>query len=647
MDPHGGHYLNKEAILSPLGAARMAQLVLGCSTMSLVAHEAGYSANYGTYCMFVWCFCFAVTLIVFTLDVTRLHGCMPISWDNFTVAFAMLATLMYITASVVYPVYFLQFDCSSSGCEQHGYRIAVTVCSSVCCFAYGAEVFITRAKPGHVVGYMATLSGLLKVVQAFVACIIFGALANDSEYNQYIATQYCVVIYSLCFAVTVVVVALTVTGRTSTLRFPFDRFVIIYTFLAVLLYLSTAVIWPVFCFDKKYGTLHRPSSCPRGKCPWDSKLVVAVFTYVNLVLYIADLAYSQKIRFIAQQLCSFYCLKLCVRVIFFLRKRSGKCAMSVGFIGAGQLAHALVKGFTAAGVIATHRITASSPDTDLPTVFGLRKMGVNVTTSNKETVQKSDVLFLAVKPHIIPFVLDEIGPDIEDRHLIVSCAAGVTISSIEKKLLQYQHTPRVMRCMTNTPVVVREGATVYATGTHAEVEDGKLLEQLMGSVGFCTEVEEDLIDAVTGLSGSGPAYAFTALDALADGGVKMGLPRRLAVRLGAQALLGAAKMLLDSEQHPSQLKDNVCSPGGATIHALHVMESGGFRSLLINAVEASCIRTRELQSLADQEKISAAAIKKTTLDKVLQQPGGSTARVAARTPISLFNSTNPSRQKKN
>ncbi|XP_038133375.1 pyrroline-5-carboxylate reductase 1a [Cyprinodon tularosa] len=316
--------------------------------------------------------------------------------------------------------------------------------------------------------------------------------------------------------------------------------------------------------------------------------------------------------------------------------------MSVGFIGAGQLAQALVRGFSVAGVIATHRITASSPDTELPTVQQLRKMGVNFTTSNKETVNKSDVLFLAVKPHIIPFVLDEIGPDIEDRHLIVSCAAGVTISSIEKKLQQYRSSPKVMRCMTNTPVVVREGATVYATGTHAEVEDGKLLEQLMASVGYCTEVEEDLIDAVTGLSGSGPAYAFLAVDALADGGVKMGLPRRLAVRLGAQALLGAARMLLDSEQHPGQLKDNVCSPGGATIHALHVMESGGFRSLLINAVEASCVRTRELQFLADQEKISSAAIKKTTLDKVLQQPGVTAETVSVRNRgISIFNNSNP------
>ncbi|NXA99361.1 P5CR2 reductase, partial [Cnemophilus loriae] len=270
----------------------------------------------------------------------------------------------------------------------------------------------------------------------------------------------------------------------------------------------------------------------------------------------------------------------------------------------------------------------------------VQKMGVNFTVSNKDTVKSSDVLFLAVKPPIIPFILEEVGPDIEARHIVVSCAAGVTISSIEKKLSTFCPTPKVIRCMTNTPVIVREGATVYATGTHADVEDGKLLEQLMASVGFCTEVEEDLIDAVTGLSGSGPAYAFTALDALADGGVKMGLPRRLAVRLGAQALLGAAKMLLESEQHPGQLKDNVCSPGGATIHALHFLESGGFRSLLINAVEASCIRTRELQHLADQEKISPAAIKKTLLDKVkLESPSLS---VASGSKVSLF--TNKSKK---
>ncbi|XP_049624725.1 pyrroline-5-carboxylate reductase 1, mitochondrial [Suncus etruscus] len=315
------------------------------------------------------------------------------------------------------------------------------------------------------------------------------------------------------------------------------------------------------------------------------------------------------------------------------------------------------------GVLAANKIMASSPDMDLATVSALRppcalrplgkrldtahgprlqggaearltapeqglqewcsprlhplqKLGVQLTPHNLETVKHSDLLFLAVKPHIVPFILDEVGACIQPRHLVVSCAAGVTISSIEKKLLAFQPAPRVLRCMTNTPVVVQEGATVFARGAHAQPEDGALLERLLGSVGFCSEVEEDLIDAVTGLSGSGPAYAFTALDALADGGVKMGLPRRLAVRLGAQALLGAAKMLLESEQHPGRLKDNVCSPGGASIHALHVLESGGFRALLMDAVGASCTRTRELQVMADREEVPAAAIKKRVLDKV-------------------------------
>ncbi|KAJ7989838.1 hypothetical protein DPEC_G00308640 [Dallia pectoralis] len=298
MDPRGGHYLNRAAVLSLLGAARMTQLLLGCTIIALVAHSAGYNHAYGIFCMFVWCFCFAMTLVVFTMDVTRLPCCMLVSWDNLTVAYSMLATLMYVTASVVYPVYFLRSRCPEESCEVGGYRIAVTVCSSFGCFAYAVEVFLTRAKPGRVVGYMATLSGMLKVVQAFVACIIFGALANGSEYARHIPAQYCVVVYSLCFSVTVVVMAVTVSGKTSALRFPFDRFVIVYTFLATLLYLSAALVWPIFSFDKKYGTPARPDNCPSENCPWDSKLVVAVFTHVNLVLYFSDLIYSQRIRFI-------------------------------------------------------------------------------------------------------------------------------------------------------------------------------------------------------------------------------------------------------------------------------------------------------------------------------------------------------------
>ncbi|KAM9491573.1 myeloid-associated differentiation marker-like protein 2 [Salvelinus alpinus] len=302
MNPQGGQYLNKAAVFSSLGAARLSQLALGCSVVAMVSHSAGYSGgSYGVFCMAVWCACFGMTTVVFFLDATRLHACLPVSWDNLTVAFAALATLMYVTASVVYPVYFVRAECPYAGCEVRNFRIAVTVCSIAGSLAYGAEVILSRAKPGRVVGYMATVSGLLKVVQGFVACIIFGALANGTEYSRHVAMIYCVVVYAVCFAMTTVVVILTVSGRTGCLKLPFDRFVVVYTLLAVLLYLSASVVWPVFCFDRKYGSPERPSSCPRGRCPWDSKVVVAVFSVVNLALYVADLVYSQRIRFVTQQ----------------------------------------------------------------------------------------------------------------------------------------------------------------------------------------------------------------------------------------------------------------------------------------------------------------------------------------------------------
>lgn len=205
----------------------------------------------------------------------------------------------YVTASVVYPLFFVQSECPYAGCDVRNFRIAVTVCSILGTVAYGVEVALCRARSGHaVVGYMATVSGLLKVVQGFVACIIFGALANRSEYSRYVATIYCVVIYVFCFTLTVLVVVMTVCGRTKSMRcMSFDRFVVVCTLLEVLLYLSASVVWPVFCFDTKYGSPWRPSSCPQGKCPWDSKVVVAVFSFVNFGLYVADLIYSQRIRF--------------------------------------------------------------------------------------------------------------------------------------------------------------------------------------------------------------------------------------------------------------------------------------------------------------------------------------------------------------
>ncbi|XP_061588560.1 myeloid-associated differentiation marker-like protein 2 isoform X2 [Cololabis saira] len=301
MDSQGGPYLNKNALCSALGAARLCQLAMGCAVIAMVTHSAGYSGSHGVFCMAAWCCCFAVSVLVFFLDATRLYSCLPISWDNLTVTCAACATLMYVTASVVYPLFFVRSECPYAGCDVRDFRIAVTVCSILGTVAYGAEVALCRARPGHiVVGYMATAPGLLKVVQGFVACVIFGALANRSEYSRYTATIYCVVVYAFCFVLTALVVIMTVCKRTKAVRcLPFDRFVVVCTLLEVLLYLSASVVWPVFCFDTKYGSPSRPSSCPQGKCPWDSKVVVAAFSCVNFGLYLADLVYSQKIRFVS------------------------------------------------------------------------------------------------------------------------------------------------------------------------------------------------------------------------------------------------------------------------------------------------------------------------------------------------------------
>ncbi|XP_056097765.1 myeloid-associated differentiation marker-like protein 2 [Rhinichthys klamathensis goyatoka] len=302
MSASAGHYLNGAGVFSPIGAARVCQLTLCCAVVALVIHAAGYSATYGTFCMAVWTSCFSITACVFVLDVTRLHACLPVSWENLTVTFASLAVLLTLTASVMYPVYFVRAnDCPSNNCDVRNYRIAVTVCSWAACVAYGTEVFLSRAKPGRAVGYMATPSGILKVVQIFVACVIFVMLANGSDFSRHVATVYCVSVFGVCFAASVLLVALTVSGRTAAVRLPFERVVVVYTFVAVLLYFSAAVVWPVFSFDRKYGAPLRPQGCPSGKCSWDVKLAVAVLCFINLSLYIADLVYSQRNRSVAQR----------------------------------------------------------------------------------------------------------------------------------------------------------------------------------------------------------------------------------------------------------------------------------------------------------------------------------------------------------
>ncbi|KAM4844891.1 myeloid-associated differentiation marker-like protein 2 [Thomomys bottae] len=297
--PPGGAYLHLGAVASPVGTARVLQLAFGCTTFSLVAHRGGFTGVQGTFCMASWGFCFALSVLIVTFEFTKLHDCLRLSWGNFTAAFAMLATLLCATAAVLYPLYFARLECppEPAGCVARNFRLAASVFAGLLFLAYAAEVALTRARPGQATSYMATLSGLLKIVQAFVACIIFGALVYESRYGRYVATQWCVAVYSLCFLATVAVVVVSVLGLAGGQGCPFDRLVVVYTFLAVLLYLSAAVIWPVFCFDPKYGEPVRPLHCPQGSCSWDSQLVVAIFTYVNLLLYVVDLAYSQRICF--------------------------------------------------------------------------------------------------------------------------------------------------------------------------------------------------------------------------------------------------------------------------------------------------------------------------------------------------------------
>lgn len=295
-EPPGGGHLHLGAVTSPVGTARVLRLAFGCATLSLVAHRGGFAGPQGAFCMAAWGFCFGLSGLVLVCEVARLQGCLRLSWGDFTAAAAMLAALLSATAAVLYPLHFARLRClpEPAGCAARDFRLAASVLAALLFLACAAEVALTRARPGQVASYMATVSGLLKVVQAFVACVIFGALAQDGGYRRYAATQWCVAVYSLCFVATLAVVVLSVLGRAG----PFERAVAVYTLLAVLLYLCAAVIWPVFCFDPKYGEPRRPPDCSLGSCAWDGRLVVAAFTYVNLLLYVADLAYSQRVRFV-------------------------------------------------------------------------------------------------------------------------------------------------------------------------------------------------------------------------------------------------------------------------------------------------------------------------------------------------------------
>lgn len=269
---------------------------------------------------------------------------------------------------------------------------------------------------------------------------------------------------------------------------------------------------------------------------------------------------------------------------------------SVGFIGAGKIASALARGLLASGKIGKDRITASGPsilDTE-----NIKKLGINVTCNNSESVKNSEVVLVCVKPHLVSRVLREVAPSITRDHLFISVAAGVTLQTLEKSV---PSNTRIIRCMPNTPVVVRNGVTIYAMGSSVRDDDKNTVEQLLSSVGVCHEMDEYYLDVITGLTGCGPSYMYLTLDALADGGVWAGIPKDLALRLIAHTMLGSAKMVLDNGSHPAELKDAVCSPAGTSIQAIQVLEKAGFRGLMMEAVQTASKRASELSRIENGE----------------------------------------------
>jgi pyrroline-5-carboxylate reductase len=262
----------------------------------------------------------------------------------------------------------------------------------------------------------------------------------------------------------------------------------------------------------------------------------------------------------------------------------------VGFLGSGNMGEAIIKGLLQAGLVPAASIAATDARLDRLQQMA-RQYGIRTAASNREMVDEADVVILAVKPQIMGAVLQEVAGSESRAKLLISVAAGVPVSALRAGLGK---PARLIRVMPNTPALVLEGVTAIARSEGLDAGDLELAQELFAAVGRVVVLDEDALDAVTGLSGSGPAYVAIVIESLADGGVRMGLDRATAMTLATQTVLGAAKLLLETGMHPGALKDMVSSPGGTSIAGISALEEGGIRTTFIKAVERATSRSKEL-----------------------------------------------------
>jgi len=260
------------------------------------------------------------------------------------------------------------------------------------------------------------------------------------------------------------------------------------------------------------------------------------------------------------------------------------------FIGGGNMAEALIKGLLSGLGVTPQKIMATDVVPERRT-YMQTTYGITASADNKHAVQESTVVVLAVKPQIMPMILEEIAPVVNSEKLVISIAAGITLQTLQRAL---GDSRRVVRVMPNTPALVLAGAAGISPGKAATPQDVALVEQIFNAVGRAMVVSDEMMDVVTGLSGSGPAFIFALIEGLSDGGVLMGRARQTATLLAAQTVLGAAKMVLETGKHPGELKDMVTSPAGTTIAGMHALESGGLRGLMMEAVRRATERSEAL-----------------------------------------------------